>query len=848
MSKAYFPFSCCIDEKYEARSIDFLPAVFNLFESRDFAVITVPHTVAEFPLLHYFQRVSPKPCSTFTQELYLFNRNGLLTNFVVRPCVSSDTDKIKELTKDIKGHVNVMSDLERYNSYRRDQDGVCIYSYVAEVMSQVVGVCIFRQENDIDYIRSHYNIEDYIYFCLYESSEHGHLHHFVLNPIFQHYSKYFLKEIFYQSKMSSFYYPIYPNFIEPKGVKNHSLATCLNDLVSVTPRRQVVYPVEELGENAPEKQLLQQKDPYALYHINRKLTLEPKVAINSRIVIVGASDVGLSALETLVYCPHLCFNNLTLVSYEDLFYNSDDVSNMFLPQCLNYNEKRRSLLSLKTWINVVQGKVTKLDRKSKNLIMEGNKKLPYDELLLCCGEQYNMAVPTGADVQMLFTTTEALDLKQQVYEGPHYSTVFDGVDLRSSSRLHDWIKNSYSTERVIVYGSSLESYTCIQGLLRSNVNPALISHVHPSTSKEPCFHDSNVEEVMNKQLIKLGVTSYHGYTLAQWHGNEDGNMTSASFTSDAKPLTLECQAFICLHKKTINYGAFKAINDSFLVFDGKLVIDSQYLTNDKHIRAAGTLTKYARRYFRDNWTHADCNSKEVGTKLAESLLQLFDPTLEPMESLDESKDVLLPVYKQPQISCALLPGDFHYLTISKSSTLLSLESSQNEGENGVELITGSALWENQPEYFKLHLNEHNTIDEIVCLSNKPMDIDNLQCVYGMHERYLNNMLQRYKEGLIHDFYSYFKETWCLAIYHDRFKDFRAEIRELFSRESTSELSLEERVRQMTMEDQVLTSDQLSHIKDLFIGTQSKRKIEERLTCFLDYNKYHLPMYARPSLV
>ena len=28
-------------------------------------------------------------------------------------------------------------------------------------------------------------------------------------------------------------------------------------------------------------------------------------------------------------------------------------------------------------------------------------------------------------------------------------------------------------------------------------------------------------------------------------------------------------------------------------------------------------------------------------------------------------------------------------------------------------------------------------------------------------------------------FSYFREPWCLAIFHDRFKDFRAEVREIF---------------------------------------------------------------------
>lgn len=44
---------------------------------KEFAVMTVPHLVPEFPLLQKFLKVTPRVTSNLSQELYVFHKMGL---------------------------------------------------------------------------------------------------------------------------------------------------------------------------------------------------------------------------------------------------------------------------------------------------------------------------------------------------------------------------------------------------------------------------------------------------------------------------------------------------------------------------------------------------------------------------------------------------------------------------------------------------------------------------------------------------------------------------------------------------------------------------------------------------
>nr|XP_056718256.1 cilia- and flagella-associated protein 61 [Euleptes europaea] len=844
----------CIDEQHETRSLDFLKFVFKLFPDRDFCIITVPHMVPEFYLIQNFVRVIPFSSCTLDQELYVFHRSGLLKSFHVRLAKSADIHAVEELIKTLDLNRRILDDLNNYISARRDLDGTPVQAFVVEVLNQIVGISIIRNETDIEYIRSHYNIEDFIYFNHHQREDHGHLYHFALNPIFHHYAKHFMKEILRLSYKTCLYYPIHPQTEEGKFQNPcaHSLTSALHYMVPVRPRRQIVYPLEKLGINAPSKQVSKDQAKYALNHFNRKLSLEPKVSINARIVVVGASNVGISFLETLIFCPHLKFNNLTLISMHGLPGKQmmEKQHRQFLINSHCFNDDDYALMSLCSWVNVVVGKMTGIDRCAKHVIISKGRKVPYDHLILCTGQQYQVPCPTGADIRKLLTNREVFQNCKQKYTSVAPSNLFILSDEEDCFLAMKWVKEKLIgfPGNVIVYGNTIDIYTTIETLISLGVSGSRIHLVHPPRqSNVTSINNNAIEKAVNRALSQVGVSVHRDCLLAQWNdGHHPDPIVQASFTTKTKPLRLQCSAFFNFTHKRVDYDTFKAVNDACLVYDGKLVIDTNFHTNDAAIRAAGPLTKFSNIYYANEWTHSNFNSKEVGFQLAAAMLNLFDPTLDPVFEPPEDMDRLIPIYKGCKVQGGILPEKYYYVHIYKPGIPTRLDVQETQPNYGMAIITGDAI---EGNYFRMHVNRYSLIETITCFSKNPLPLSNYIPLFGQHERLLNNLCSRWKEGLITDLYSYLKEPWALVIYHDRFIDLKKELREiLVSIQEEKQPSMQELVRQMVDGELALLERPKTYLKRFYKQTVYRDLLEKSILSYLNYNNYHLPMFAWPGIV
>ncbi|XP_043458919.1 cilia- and flagella-associated protein 61 isoform X1 [Prionailurus bengalensis] len=844
----------CIEEKYEARSLDFMNFVFSLFPDKNFCIISLPHLTPEFVLIQNFVKIVPFNNCTLEQDLYVFHRAGLLKSIKIRLASLSDTPGVENLVSTLMLNKSILEDLKQYNEAHRDPDGTSLKAFVAEVAEQIVGIAVIRDEMDIEYIRSHYNIEDFIYFSHHQREEHGHLYHFALNPIFRHYTKFFLKEILRLSYKSCLYYPVYPQSREDKFQSSyaHSLTSALHYLVPVRPRRQIVYPLEKLGINAPSKAVSKDALGYALNHTNRKLTLEPKITVNAKIVVVGASSVGISFLETLVFCSHLKFSNLTLISTHGLpgkrLLGTEQRKFLASDHC--FNDKDYALMSLCSWVNVVVGRMTAIDRVAKHVVVSNEEIVLYDHLILCTGQQYQVPCPTGADISQHLTNREIPSSGKQRYTdqvpGNHF-TLNDEEDCCKALR---WIRNNpiVTEGNVIVYGDTIDTYTTVETLLNLGVRGGYIHLVQPPpTSTITCINNYSVERAVEDALRAAGVAIYRDALLAQWNdGQFPDPIHSACFTTPTKPFRLPCSMFFSFCEKNVDYETFKALNDACLVYDGRLVIDTNFHTNDIAIRAAGSLTKFSNKYYSNEWTHSSFNSKEIGFQLAAAMLNLFDPTLEPVTEPPADLDRLIPMYKGAKIQGGILPGSYHYLHIAKPAIPTPLEVQMAQPNFGSEIVTGNAK---NGTYFRIHIDKYKMVETITCLSKEPFPVSNYIRLFGQHEQLLNNLCARYEDKLIPDLYSYFMEPWCMALFHDRFIDLRKELRQILTSKEEEDLpSIEQLAHQIEDEEINLKEKPRKYLKRVFQETIYKGLVEKSILDYLQYNHYHLPMYAWPGII
>ncbi|KAI4454655.1 cilia- and flagella-associated protein 61 [Holotrichia oblita] len=705
--------------EHEAALSQLLEASFELFPKRDYCIMSIPSQSHNFPLAtKVFVRAAPKPESDFSQELYIVHHSAISGYLQVREATYNDYGIVRKFLRKITKGDSVMEEFQAW----MDSEYEIYKTYLLFCDNRIIGLAILSDVDDLEYIISHYQLATWTDMSKHKLGSRGCIIHFVLSPIFHRHSRFFLLELHRLSDYSILFYIIRPMDVEVTSSK--ALCCVLGDLIPVIPSKIPEYcTVSASSWNLPEA-VGRVERPYAIYISTPVFCGLTRQEINDKIIVVGASDVGIAFLVGLIFHStqniRVTFNNIILVSTHGLVpYRSNRFRDIMTPNTSEVSGYYLSLLSLCTYVTVITGVMSAIDRKNKSILVNGTS-LSYDLLFLTCGKQYQM--PKRAE-----------DKRGKTVERPNNVFIVNtetDIDIVIKT-LKELVTNDHPGH-IIVYGYTLDAYCCVEAVIELGVPFNRVYFIlPPRTTEDPyvhntIFNDNDVEDAVNDKIKKLGIQMYVDYEFVDWtFDDKNHNIISIRFESKTRLLDVDCMAVFMYEKKRISTKTFKAVTNCNLIFDGGVVVDNNCCTNDPNIYAAGTISKYSRRYYAEHMKQCYYNRTEIGNTLGHYILNKLMRGSSPSEDSEniftncrpEGKK-LVPRYTQPLSVFARLPGKINYMSVKKPGVECPLEVAMTADDYGQVLTSGDCKNLDKQGYFRLHLNQYNTVETITCLTTK----------------------------------------------------------------------------------------------------------------------------------
>lgn len=277
-------------------------------------------------------------------------------------------------------------------------------SFCARIEGNVIATFLISKDVNLDYYVSHFHIQDQILLSEHERKGHTRLIFSTINPIFETSTRFLLKEVLRLSAKSCMYFEVQRKTVIP---------TIFNELIHVRSRRFPHFldrkwdherwdnksestSIEDEGDKdfkvpvdgADRKADDETESPFALCFTTKKILSEAKIVKNARIVVIGASDTGISFVEALLTITYLKFTNITLIAPGGLpHHNLPTKQSNFKTQSTSYTNEELQKLMLESRITVLNARMTDIDRSDKNVILDDGRVIPYDTLVLSMGIQ-----------------------------------------------------------------------------------------------------------------------------------------------------------------------------------------------------------------------------------------------------------------------------------------------------------------------------------------------------------------------------------------------------------------------------------------------------------------------------
>ncbi len=917
-----------IEQAFESRSSDFLLKVFDQFPDKDYLVLTQPHSFIENSLLEQFIKIDKKVDSLFGEVLYIIHRESLMISLLkVDFANEDDLKKSTYLFEQLNDKSSQMYDLALYAVKNKEKSKfMCV---VCKINEHIVGICLLSKEVNIEYYDSHFSIRDYMNLDKISKYFHSRIVFFESHKNFAQYTKVFFKEILRLVNKIALYYEIDPDAKDTPKFFNDFILTRNRKFPHFIQKKweyeKHLYEDEKIKTrtDGEERDDLDEKESdFCLLYLSKKMMVESRIANNNRIVVIGASDTGISFIESLLSIRYLEFSYIYLVAPGGLLYHhiEDEVSNMKVSMN-NYQIKDLKKLLLEKRIKIINSKVIDIKPKQKYIQFEDLSILNYDYCVFTMGLQDHLWKDLKAfcDKKLGEKFAEFRDTQDKL-DNPNMKEVT--ANLNALASIQNNLKNEitqmiYSIDNpniyekfsitdkkmislrknphyeILLYGRNLNLLCFIQGLIQRNIPPKKIKLVIPNiksdltTNKQNLKDERKLQQLREKKgneflnldddlefingnsleecpdvesfiletLKKKGVQVYKNYNFAGVKLKREEFTDPANIKPELQDLVIESFKFledgkdneVYLTTNLIVTGGmldvdpmiFKFIHENGLVYNGRAIINNNFLTADSSIFAAGKLCEFSQCYQyieRHKQLRLECyNSQEVGYTLAKYFLQTIDSQLNVDASAFDDKK--LPNFYLPLPTGCYLPDNYIFF---KAKSVKETNPKIYQQENNRQPLIYNTL-DKGGCYLSFGFNIFGIIDSVVYFGKEDLDYRALVSLVGLHETYLNKLLNRFEGDLIENIPIFLSENWALALYHDKFSQLVIKLKAILHEEDIYKI-----VYDVVEKDEALDREAITGLLQK-VGKRTKAKIEYEIVSFLNENRNQLPFYHIPAL-
>nr|XP_034832777.1 cilia- and flagella-associated protein 61-like [Maniola hyperantus] len=882
----------------DRQSFHLLEIAFEMMKEYDYCIIRVPCKEKSFHLLEHFCFVPTRRKINSEYALYVAHRNSVLSKLRVRKAELIDIPQITQLLRNLDGRETLWT----VENTIMNKNQLQCYVFLSGV--SLIGVGILEQPEQINFIRAKYTMDCYRINKYHINEDHHNniltIKSLLVYPVFETHFRFFARDMMRLSGANAL---LWLTAYRNKWVihKTNSLAGAMIPLI---PRKSQIDCTLVPDDLRRIRELLNTVVPFSAWFINKKNSSVPRVNVDTRILVVGASRTAMAFLNALLFsdsCPYLFFTSVTLVSSKGPPYarRTKTISEMMFQKTRTNSEDYLKSVPYTYYVNIVQGTMVEINKREKYIAISTGSKYYYDLLFLFIGKQY----------QHPHYLKPILEKEKEIRSGniPKYmrldipqpspepkvgnatpSNVFIVNTISDANKALNTVKTlTYQDTgyNIIVYGATVHAYCCLATLIEMKIPPENIIFIEPfppEDSKEPrvsLFCNVNVDKSVCEMLNNLKIKVYRSYYFQRWYTDSDNNLVLyIDFLSEFKMLRLKCSLFFYYGTVGVNEEAYIAINKSGMAYDGGILIDHEFKTKDPSIYAAGPATRYRRIYYADNMRLKYYDASEVGTKLGYQIKNQLDPLFKevrkelgisskditqctssgssvtgknksvdtegPVSEVSESLEDIpkIPAFKKPHVSYSTLPGGLQYLEVRSPGKKIPHQYVQSLQYNGTVMETFKG------GYFKLHLINDLIVDGITCLTREKHSLENFQNLYGLSATVLNNVHLRYTAKKLDDFYTFFRAPWAYFLYHDQADELFAMVKELLPKGKSDGNTLVEAMR--TVGETISEPSFKFHTKPKIRSTFEKSPHVEAITDYviewLSENDVLLPMYLQPS--